>query len=99
MTTKTMHDAEHYEKKMVIAIRTPLQRLQNLKLMTGVLRDFTNNRVSAEVAEQIMAKLKRLDASAQRCGIADPIAMALPMPLMHRSASPESGGNAVVDAP
>ena len=53
MTTKTMHDAEHYEKKMVIAIRTPLQRLQNLKLMTGVLRDFTNNLVSPrEVAEQ-----------------------------------------------
>lgn len=81
MTTKTMHDAKQYEKKMAVAIRTPLQRLRSLKLMNDVVRDFANNRVSAEVAEQTLATLKALDRSAQRRGIADPLTMTLKMPL------------------
>ena len=74
----TKREMRHYVKRMTLFIRTPLQRLRNMKIAVAVAaaRDCANQRTSADTALEVVRKVKIVDDFAAQRGIEDPFVIA-----------------------
>lgn len=78
MKTTPIDDASRYLSRLATEIRTPLQRLQNLKVMTKVVSDVANRRVSAEIGKLVIDHISALDTKAEEHGVPDPMCVDVP---------------------
>ena len=72
----TKRETRHYVKRMTLFIRTPLQRLRNMKIAVAAARDCANQRTSADTALEVVRKVKIVDNFGAQRGIEDPFVIA-----------------------
>ncbi|MGA3092643.1 MAG: hypothetical protein ABSD75_28930 [Terriglobales bacterium] len=86
--------AEHYLRKLTVEISTPLQRLQNLAVLSDMIRDWLSGLVSDDVLQSVKTKIKEFDQRAEKRGVEDPIAAVVNATEDDWIAMAEKGGHA-----
>jgi hypothetical protein len=69
-----MNNASRYLSRLATEIRTPQQRLKNLKVLLKLTSDLADGRVSYGVAKFVSDRIDALDNKAEQQGVQDPIA-------------------------
>jgi hypothetical protein len=75
MRNEPIDDASRYLSRLAIEIKTPQQRLRNLKVLLKLTSDPARGRVSYVVAKFVSDRIDALDTKAEQQGVEDPMAL------------------------